>query len=256
MNSTITLTFGESAENHTGMQMIGQTGDINTGYNIDDLKEIIENIKDINYISYELIELNQLTENNTEPAYILIIRNGLSLFCNDRIKFYNDLFNLDWDKKYYDTRRSKVMNKQARYNLCFSDMDQEPIYEEKKGRIVSFDKIPMLKDMRNNLHKYLGAKSRKLMCEGNLYYDINKCGIGWHGDSERKKVIGVRLGCSMFLKYQWFHKSKPIGEIKTIKLDNGDIYIMSEKATGYDWKSRNKITLRHCAGALKYTKPK
>ena len=60
----------------------------------------------------------------------------------------------------------------------------------------------------------------------------------------------------MNLKYQWFHKSKPISEIKIIKLNHGDIYIISEKITGYDWKFRNKYTLRHCAGSEKYTKPK
>lgn len=29
--------------------------------------------------------------------------------------------------------------------------------------------------------------------EGNYYYDINKTGIGFHGDSERKKVIAISL---------------------------------------------------------------
>lgn len=32
------------------------------------------------------------------------------------------------------------------------------------------------------------------------------------------------------------------------------MYIMSEKATGYDWKKRSIYTLRHAAGCKKYLK--
>jgi len=34
------------------------------------------------------------------------------------------------------------------------------------------------------------------------------------------------------------------------------MYAMSEKATGFDWKSRNKVTIRHAAGCEKYLKIK
>jgi hypothetical protein len=41
----------------------------------------------------------------------------------------------------------------------------------------------------------------------------------------------------------------------TIKLNDGDMYIMSEKAVGTDWKKKNICTLRHSAGikGSKYT---
>jgi hypothetical protein len=44
-----------------------------------------------------------------------------------------------------------------------------------------------------------------------MYYDVSKCGIGFHGDAERIKVIAIRLGESMPLHYQWFQNSKPVG---------------------------------------------
>ena len=44
------------------------------------------------------------------------------------------------------------------------------------------------------------------------------------------------------------HELKPID----IKLNHGDIYIMSEKATGYDWKQRSKVRVVHAAGHIKY----
>lgn len=33
-----------------------------------------------------------------------------------------------------------------------------------------------------------------LEAEGNKYYDVNKCGIGFHGDTERKKVTVATFG--------------------------------------------------------------
>lgn len=42
-------------------------------------------------------------------------------------------------------------------------------------------------------------------------------------------------------------KSKPVSEPLKIDVNGGDIYIMSEKAVGSDWKSSSKYTLRHAA---------
>ena len=35
-------------------------------------------------------------------------------------------------------------------------------------------------------------------------------------------------------------------------LNTGDIYIMSEKAVGSDWRKSSMYTLRHAAGSNKY----
>ena len=37
MSETITLTFGDAGENHTGMKIIGKIGDIGSGFTKDDL---------------------------------------------------------------------------------------------------------------------------------------------------------------------------------------------------------------------------
>jgi uncharacterized protein YjdB len=104
----------------------------------------------------------------------------------------------------------------------------------------------------------LGTKAEHLICEGNRYFDLRKCGIGWHGDAERRKVIALRLGESMDLYYNWFYKFKPIGNTFKLSLNDGDIYIMSEKAVGWDWKRSSIHTLRHSAGkeGSKYLKLK
>lgn len=60
----------------------------------------------------------------------------------------------------------------------------------------------------------------------------------------------------MPLHYQWFYQKLPIGKRVELSLDHGDLYIMSEYATGYNWKRRIIPTLRHAAGAEKYLKVK
>ena len=256
MNETITLTFGDAGENHAGMEIIGKIGKIGSGFNKNDLlkaKEIFEKKN----ISCELKYLNELYDFDSsfnQEAYLLIIREGITYFLDDSNKLFNEMNTFDWDSKYYDTRRSKVLNKRARTNVCFGNVAKEPDYENKQGRIVSYDNVPSLKLLKSRLPEILGDKGNNLICEGNRYYDIKKCGIGWHGDSERKKVIGLRLGASIPLKFRWYMKSETLGDCYTIQLNDGDMYIMSEKATGYDWKRRNIYTLRHSAGSSKYTK--
>ena len=261
-NETITLTFGDAGENHAGMKIIGKIGDVGSGFTFQELETIKQKFIQENYLC-ELKNLNDLynefPEDFNEEASILIIRNGIDFFIKDKgntKQFFEEMNTFKWDDKYYDTRRSKVLNKRARTNVCFGQESIEPDYENKQGRIIAYDDVPLLKLVKLKLPLIIGNKGKDLICEGNRYYDIKKCGIGWHGDSERKKVIGLRLGCSIPLKYKWYFKSKSIGESYTIDLNDGDIYIMSEKATGYDWKYRSKYTLRHCAGCNKYTKEK
>jgi len=250
-NKTFTLTFCDRAENHKGMQMIGDIA--KDGFTLQDLKNTQANFKSAGYKS-KMIKLNEQlpADVNADDAYILIIKNGVDCILGD--KNSDDLFaeqdELNHDKKAF--MYGRVVNKHARHNLCFSDVGQEPDYENGKGRIVAFNDVPLTKYLRNNLKKYIPDKATKLQAEGNYYYDIGKCGIGYHGDSERVVVIGVRLGETLPLCYQWYHNGAAIGENIKIDLHHGDIYLMSEKATGNDWKKKLIPTLRHAAGCSKY----
>ena len=86
------------------------------------------------------------------------------------------------------------------------------------------------------------------------WYDHNKSGIGFHGDAERKIVICLSLGQKSILRFQWRmpgsseHNHPPTDLI----VNHGDIYIMSEKATGFDWKKRSKVRVVHAAGHTSY----
>ncbi len=66
-------------------------------------------------------------------------------------------------------------------------------------------------------------------------------------------VICISIGGYAYpLRFQWFKNACPVGTNIDIELNSGDLYIMSEKAVGTDWKLRSKYTVRHAAGAKKY----
>lgn len=241
---TITITFGDQAENHVGMQKIGQLAD--SGFSLEDLSQAHKYFTDKGYVC-ELINLGDGLPSDVsgEEAYVLIVRNGCSHWVNPD-DFIAEQLMLDWDTK--AKMRGRVVNKRARYNLCYAHTSQDPDYLQGKGRIISFSDVPLLSTIRNGLSTVLGKKAAYLMAEGNLYYDPAKCYIGYHGDSERRKVIAVRLGSSMPLYYQWYFQTKSIGKRMKFILHHGDLYIMSSKAVGFDWKKRSITTLRHAAG--------
>ena len=119
---------------------------------------------------------------------------------------------------------------------------------------MSFSDVPFLNIIRETFGKIIKEKGENLVAEGNYYYDVKKCGIGFHGDAERKKVIALRFGESMDLCYHWYKNSERVGKMFKIKINHGDLYMMSSKATGTDWKKRKIFTLRHAAGSRKFTK--
>ena len=233
-NDTITLTFCEIAENHNGMQKIGK--ETENGFTYNQLHQIEQKLIGKN-IKTEMVELG-------DNACVLILRKPYFV---DADNLYTEQKGLKWDVKAY--MRGRVVFKRARYNLCYSDFSQTADYENKKGTVVDFKDLDYLNRLRLLLPEFLGEKAEKLQAEGNLYYD-KKCYIGFHGDTERKIVIGVRLGSTMELYYRWFKDTKPVSEMIEIKLNHGDVYVMSEKAGGGDWKTRKIKTLRHCAGNI------
>ena len=91
-----------------------------------------------------------------------------------------------------------------------------------------------------------------MFAEENYYYNLKlkEVGIGFHGDTERRKVIAMRLGESMNLVYQWFYQSEPVGKRIELMLNDGDLYIMSDKAVGQDWMRKKIYTLRHATHNL------
>ena len=118
-----------------------------------------------------------------------------------------------------------------------------------KGTVVDFKHYAILNGLRHAIADKMGVPASDLVGELNHYPDLRKCGISFHGDAERRLVIGVRVGARMPLRFLWHKHGQPVGRHGYIDLNGGDVYIMSEKAVGRDtYKEESILTLRHAAG--------
>ena len=235
-----------------------------------------------------VLDLNALSLNqyinkglgDEDQARVLLLRNWATATVGAEgwtKEVYKELASRRWDAEYLDPNkyrteikdgkevkvRGKRMNKRARTNLCFvADREQEPAVYEGKGTIYDLKKMEFLNKGVERLRKQIdeglieiGSKTKVEInvVEGNRYYNLKNTGIGFHGDTERVVVICISIGCDNYpMRWQWFKDGMPVGKAIDITLNCGDVYIMSEKAVGADWKLKSKYTLRHSAGADKY----
>lgn len=173
--SCITITFGDRAENHRGMQVIGTESE--HGFTVEDLEEFKKKFESDGLIC-ELIDLTMFvaphialkineiegTPGHPRGAKVLVVKNCISkLLEKSQLKpnanananananvnsntdvdaLFNELVNLNWDVRAF--MYGRVVNKHARYNLCFGDVEQEPDYKVGKGRIISWNQVPHL----------------------------------------------------------------------------------------------------------------
>jgi hypothetical protein len=56
------------------------------------------------------------------------------------------------------------------------------------------------------------------------------------------------------LVLQWYKNSKIASDEMRFDFDHGDLYVMSEKTVGNDFRNNKIFALRHCAGADKFIK--
>jgi hypothetical protein len=247
LQKVYTITFGDVAENHAKMQKIGTLHE--NGYSIEQLLCIQAKLAGFG-LETELVDLNAGFDPSFQPAKVLVIRRGAQYILGEEtagLIAENDAQTMD--KKAF--MKGKVVNKVARWNLCFADEDQEPNYDDGKGRIVAWKHLPRMSRIRQVISEW--TEDVLLNGEANYYYDISQCGIGFHGDGERRKVFAVRMGQTMPLYFKWFQNSEPVGEPIELVLNDGDMYIMSEKAVGFDWLKKKIATLRHSTGCSKFT---
>jgi hypothetical protein len=155
----------------------------------------------------------------------------------------------------------------------------------------SFAAVPELARFRERLAAALGPFGHKVVrqfAELNKYYRPRACGIGRHGDTERGGERGpgavncLKVGAPLPLLFSWYHRARPVGRgdvppaadadpraaaaalvtvpkkgtttaAAVMTLAHGDVYFMSAEAIGYQWRRSSIHTLRHAAGAAKYT---
>jgi len=248
---------------------------------------IMDQAKQLCFPKVRVLDLNILSMDDTvddlcneDQARVLILRDwaATSMGAHGWTKeVFKELASRRWDAEYLDPNkyrteivdgeevkvRGKRLNKLARTNLCFvAGREQEPAVYEGKGTIYDLKKLEALNRGVEKLKEQIamglieiGSKTKVEInvVEGNRYYNLKKTGIGFHGDTERVVVICISIGCDNYpMRWQWFKAGMPVGEPIDVILNCGDVYIMSEKAVGAEWKKSSIYTLRHSAGAEKY----
>ena len=113
------------------------------------LNQSLDNLVESSGVGY----LSQRMNITPDPAYILVIISG----CNALLPpsptpvmklgadgIYNEHIGLPYDTK--AKMRGNVVNKKARYNLCFSDFDQNPYTQKER---VELSTLPYTSIIRN-----------------------------------------------------------------------------------------------------------
>ena len=243
-NGFLTHTFSECVENHAGMQMLGEKRA--AGFAVATLRAVAARVEGASVV--------ELGGQGGDEACVLVLKGGVNMLLKDPEGADNLLaesVSKPFDSTFLNVKRKVVQTKHGRYNNCYADAPQNPDIPNGKGTVVAFGDAPVMAKLRAALPEMLGEEAEGLFAETNYYKDVTdkKVGIGWHGDGERRVVIGMRVGpAGLPLRFRWYHRFAPVGQEIVIGLNHGDLYVMSDKATGHDWKSPSKMTLRHGVG--------
>jgi hypothetical protein len=261
-NFSISCTFGPVAENGTGKnEKIGK--DLEHGFTKEELEVGQKNLNVLE-VETKLFNLGDLLVGEELPedmppinsAYLLVMKGVVGRVLKIHKKTAHDLTNELKNDKMYDKKkymRGAVKNCWARICCCVADFSQKADYTviPVKGTVHNFKSLPLLNLLRGVNEIIFGQKAKKFYCELNKYHH-NKAGIGFHGDAERKAVICYKSGeKKMKLKFQWYYRHKRIGKMFEVEIGEGDGYVMSEFATGYNWKCSSFPTIRHSSGREK-----
>ena len=248
------LTLGEQSEIHVGCPIYGN-GLAKQGFTVDELKEIAKQFESAS----RLVILSDLLPENLRPSNesaVLHIKGGIDALMG-KVGHADAMLSeqkaTKYDEWYFDRRRQKKLHKVARHNAVFGDAHVSPSEDYEQSTIIGYGEVPLFAAFRAQLPKALGEKANALQSEGNHYYN-DKAGIGFHGDSERKIVVCASLGSPTTLRFYWRAPgSSDVGsKVTDFTVEHGDVYIMSEKATGHDWRLRSRHRLVHGAGAAAY----
>ena len=123
----------------------------------------------------------------TEPAAVLVCRNFADVMLGegaaDKCMFETARMKQRGQVDKQALMRGQVKNKNARWNNTIGVEAKEPDIAKGQGTVVAFADNPMLSSLEEVLRHFQmqGDHSTRLIGELNLYYDVAKCGIGFHG---------------------------------------------------------------------------
>lgn len=273
---TASLTYSKGTESHVGAEIHGVMAD--AGYSLRELRHG-KDVANARGLQAEVVELQKECDVD-RVAYVLVIRNAAKLLDVDLGHLTNEYAEKIWphlDRCLISFR--KIQTKHARGNAELGPVAVASTYDTFKhntrlpadarvtGVVLPFSELPNCTQVGCGWRNVLGDNATNLRAEVNHYgpryvaggmdtnvaHKVENCGIGLHGDSERKDVICICLGTQpRELHFQAFCRANPQGKRFTITLHPGDGYVMDEVACGSAWKkdraNSQVIHYRHAAG--------
>lgn len=247
------LTLGEQSLLHIGGVVTGN-GLSEEGFTV---KELFEISKKFPTSQLTLLSAALPPEHRKgNSAGLLLIRGGIDIIMGEKgyaDKMLEEQNKMQYDLKFWSSRFKKTLNNKARYKAVFGEKHIDHDEEYKQPNVIGWDEVPLFKKLRAKLPEVFGEKAKDLNAEGNFYYE-EKSYIGYHGDTERKIVICCSLGAPATLRFVWREpgSNKDYKGPFSFTVSHSDLYVMSQKCSGYDYKKSSLYRLVHAAGSEKY----
>ena len=182
---------------------------------------------------------------------VLVIRNGANALTDDPAmadKMLEEHRGLEYDTT--TLLRKKVCVARSRRNLHFADEGRPEDMANGQNTVVPWSSVPANAECRRVLTELLETAD-VASAVANYYPDPAKCGIGWHGDAERRQTIMVRLGAGSDTRpihFLWCERGEAVAAPITINLAHGDVMVPCAKAVGTDYRTMTRPTVRHGTG--------
>ena len=187
--------------------------DLDDGFSCDQLVEMKKVFEKKNYKCklFDLVKTTGVSKLEPQEASVLIVRNYLNR-TDEIINELEEKEEFSFSKDILETKRR--LNKEIKRISKFIN------------KVVKFE--PNLVE-----GKFLLNEKNKYSIRGFFYYNL----------------VGFSIGDNKLpIKWQWYKNNIKTGKPFHSVLNNGDVYIMSKKASGKDWKERAPLTLRHLEG--------
>ena len=186
-----------------------------------------------------------------DEAVVLVIHDGANALTNNpqmANKMLAEHQGLEYDTK--TLMYQKVCVARSRRNLYFAEEARPGDMAIGQNTVVAWSSVPANAECLCALTELLGTTDVNTAVS-NYYPDPRRCGIGWHGDAERRQTIMVRLGSGSNTRpihFLWCEGKSRIVSPVTIDLQHGDVMVPCAKAVGTDYKLRSVPTVRHATG--------
>ena len=229
------------------------------GFSADKLRRVCASLNEIG-IRARIVDLRADAESKGAPAstlermdeaVVLVIHDGANALTKDP-QMANKMLK-EHQGLAYDTTTlmyKKVCVARSRRNLYFAEEARPGDMANGQNTVVAWPTVPANVQCLRALTELLGTTDVNTAV-ANYYPDPRKCGIGWHGDAERRQTIMVRLGSGSNrrpIHFMWCEKANKIVSPVTIPLQHGDVMVPCAKAVGTDYKTMSVPTVRHATG--------